>query len=180
MAKKKQKKNNKKDNKKTNKNDGKISLKFVLWLLVGLCVAIFFFSTTILLFVGMLPTLIAYMVDKLPGKSKTFTIGVMNFSGCFFFLLEAWKHPGDVDFALQLLSNPVTIIVMYGVASIGYFIDYVVTAGVSAVLIQKSKIRVVKIEEEKKVIETRWGAEVTGKLKLDAEGFAFKKNSSGE
>ena len=165
MAKK--KKSKKKDKKK-------IGFKrlFLITALLGASIA--FFSTTVVLLIGMVPTMVVYLVDTLPGKNKTFTIGVMNFSGCFPFLLQVWQHAGDVDFALRTLLDPVTIVIIYGAAGIGYIIDSVITIAVASILVQKSKVRLGKIEEEKTALETRWGAEVTGKFQLDESGFAVE------
>lgn len=161
-------KNNKKKQ-KSKKN--KIGLKVWFYILLMAALSVMFLSMAVLLFVGMLPTLVAFVVDRVPGKSKTVTIGSMNFAGCFPYLLLMVVRPDNLDIAFQYLSDPMTIIVIYGAAAIGYIIHWSVTLGVSEALMQKSKRRIEKIEEQKKKLEERWGKKVNGQYTLDPYGF---------
>lgn len=166
MAKKKNKKSN-----KVKKKSNNLSLKNLLFTLVGAAIVIVFLPTSALLAVGMLPTLVAYIVDRQPGKNKTFTIGVMNFSGCFPYVLQIWLNSNSLDLSFSFLMQPKTYVVMYGAAAIGYIIDWSVTHIVSAILIQRSEKRLSKIQKEKEALEIRWGTEVNGSQKLDEKGF---------
>ena len=155
MTKKKKRKNiKKKQNQKT------LSLK--QWMVVlGLVVAlIIFLPTTVVLTVGMIPTLVAAITDRYPGRNKTFTVGAMNFAGCFPYLLEVWIHTNSMNVALNLIAQPKTIIVMYGAAAFGYAINAFITFLVSAILVQKSEVRIKKIHKEKKALIDRWGSGV--------------------
>tara|TARA_B100000508_G_C11415810_1_gene255677 strand:+ start:417 stop:962 length:546 start_codon:yes stop_codon:yes gene_type:complete len=155
MAKKKKRKNIKK-----NKGKNKLSLK--QWAIVlGIVVAlIIFLPTTVVLAVGMLPTLVAAITDRYPGRNKTFTVGAMNFAGCFPYLLDVWIHTNSMNLALYLISQPKTIMIMYGAAALGYSVNAFVTFLVSAILVQKSEVRIKKIHKEKKALEERWGRSV--------------------
>ena len=59
---------------------------------------------------------------------------------------------------------------------VGYLIDWIVTAGVATVLVEKSRTRLKKIDQEKQKLVESWGDEVTGKIKLDEFGFAVEKS----
>ena len=150
MAKKKKKKVTKASHKK---------LSFKQWLIVlGVVAAlIVFFPTTVILAVGMLPTMVAALVDRYPCKNKTFTIGAMNFAGCFPYLLEVWLQTNSMNVALNAISQPKAIIVMYAAAGFGYLINAFVTFLVSVVLVQKSELRLKKITQEKQSLIDRWG-----------------------
>lgn len=162
MAKKKKKKANKKSN---------FSLKGFFIVVFAIIVALIFTPTSAILFVGMLPTVVAFIVDRSFQKNKTFTIGAMNFAGCFPFLLMLWMTENTLQVSLKLLSDPVTIIVIYSVAGFGYVINWGVTQAVIAILVEKSHHRIKKIQQEKKVLVERWGEKVTGKYDLDQTGF---------
>ena len=163
MAKK--KKTKKKNNKK------KISFKFLVFSVLFIALLILFLPTAFLLAVGLLPTFVAAVVDHEPGKNKTFTIGAMNFAGCFPYLLQVWMTSDSMEKALILLTEPNTIIVMYGAAALGYAINTLVTMGISFLLVQRSQLRLQKIETEKKALEERWGVKVNGDYDLDEHGF---------
>jgi len=154
------------------KTQKKLSLKHLLFFIIGIAVLIVFIPTTALLFVGMIPTMVAVVVDRQPGRNKTFTIGVMNFTGCFPYVLDVWLHANSMDYSLSLLAQPKTIIVMYSAAAVGYIIDWGVTLIVSAILVQRSEMRLKRIEKEKKALIDRWGKEVDGLQTLDEKGFA--------
>ena len=61
----------------------------------------------------------------------------MNFSGCFFYLMNVWNTSHPMDVAMSYLSDPMTIVVIYSAAGLGYIINYVTTVVVSSVLRQK-------------------------------------------
>jgi len=153
MAKKKTKKVNKRKTKK-------LSLKHWFWALGILCLLIIFLPTTVILAVGMVPTFVAFLVDRHPGKNKTFTIGVMNFAGCFPYLLDVWLHTNSMNVALDNIMSPYSYVIMYGGAAAGYIINMVVSFLVSAMLVQKSDMRLKKIYVEKTALEERWGSGV--------------------
>lgn len=142
------------------------------------CMASFilFLPTAVLLIVGMLPTLVSAFVDREPGKNKTFTIGAMNFAGCFPYLLALWVEFNNIETTLLLLAEPKTIIVMFGAAGLGYLINDLITLGVSNILVQRSKQRIKKIELEKEALEERWGVAVNGNFVLDEYGFPIEED----
>lgn len=154
MAKKKKKQNKKK------KNQKKLSFKQWMMVLGSVAALIVFLSTTVIAAIGMLPTAVAALVDRHPGKNKTFTVGAMNFAGCFPYFLDVWIHGRSMHVALEIISDPKAIIVMYAAAAFGYAISAVVTFMVSVVLIQKSEIRLKKITQEKEALIERWGKDV--------------------
>lgn len=128
--------------------------------------------TTLLLFLGMLPTLIVLLFDQTVNKSRVVTVGAMNAAGCMPFVLELWSRGHTVNIALEYAINPRTIIVMYMAAGIGYMIEWVMTGLVAGIMVQKAKTRISEIEKRQNDLETRWGPEVTGEYQLDEEGFA--------
>lgn len=170
------KKKNKKIKNKKNKGK-KFSFKQSFLFVCAAVLAVMFVPTSVILLAGMLPTMVAFVVDRHPSKNKTFTIGAMNFSGCFPYLLDVWFHANSMEVALRLLSEPKTIIVMYAAAASGYGVNMVVTYIVSATLLQRAEIRVKRIDKEKKDLEERWGSAVNSdpyaeNKKLDEEEVA--------
>lgn len=170
MAAKKRKTNLKKKKKNLKKKKG-LTLGTVILIFGFLICMLLFLPVTFLLAAGMLPTLVAAAVDNEPGKNKTFTIGALNFAGCFPYLLGLLKYPNAMDAAVDYLLDPKTIIVMYSAAAIGYLLNWGATALVSSILVQRSKTRLKRIQEEKQLLKDRWGEKVNGKYELDEHGF---------
>ena len=173
MAQKKKEKKKKKKNLKKNK----MSFKALFYLLLSIVALVMFLPTTFLLAVGMLPTFVVAVVDNIPGKNRTFTVGAMNFAGCFPYLLGIWTGANSMESAVTYLSDPTTIIVIYGAAAVGYAINWVVTRCVDSLLIQASKNRLKKIDHEKSDLKKRWGSIVDGKTPLDEYGYPIENIS---
>jgi hypothetical protein len=132
-----------------------------------------FLPTTVFLAFGMMPTMAAFLTDRSVGRNKTVCVGLMNFAGCFPFLLKFWTDFGQqtVPNAFRLASDLETIIVVYLLAAGGYAIDIAVTGITSNIVIKRSQKRLKKARIEQEKLVKRWGQKVTGKYALDDYGF---------
>lgn len=149
----------------------KVGYKGQIVIVVCVLVSILFSALSIILAIGMIPTLVAAIVDKSEGKMRALTIGVLNFAGCTPFMIEVFKAGNNIETAINYIVKPETIIVMYFAAGMGYVIDWAMTGIVSSLTIQKTKKRLKEIEKIKKELIERWGLEVTGTIPLDEYGF---------
>ena len=147
-------------------------------LAIGLLIVIglIFLPTTIFLAFGMMPTIVAYALDKTVGKNKTICVGAMNFAGCFPFLLQFWTEFGQqtVENAFRLAADVQTIIGIYLLAAGGYAIDAAVTGITASIIKQRSELRLKKIKKDQDALIKRWGEKVTGRYQLDDYGFPVK------
>ena len=165
MAKKKKKKKGAKGKK------GSVNWHLRLVLAMLLITGIVFLPTTVVLLVGMLPTPMALLVDRTRKKVKIISVGCMNFAACTPFIIELWSLDHSFDAALSIISNPTSIIIMYGGAVIGYLIDWSMTGVVSVFLVERGKARMRAIQKEQEELVARWGVEVRADKPLDKEGF---------
>lgn len=143
-----------------------------LILLILLCVL--FSSVAVLMIVGMIPTVVALIVDRTEGRMRAVTVGAINFAGCAPFMIEVFKRGNNLELAINYIVQPRTIVVMYFAAAIGYVLDWALTGIVSSIMVQKQKRRLTAINEEKQQLIERWGDEVTGTIPLDEYGFPKK------
>jgi len=151
-------------------------MKVKIALLFFCVIAYIFLPTTIILAFGMMPTIAAYSMDRSVGKNKTICVGLMNFAGCFPFLLEFWTEFGQqtVSNAFSLIADVQTVLVVYMLAAGGYAIDIAVSGIMSSFILQRSKKKLEKMQKEQKKLIDRWGEKVTGKYKLDDFGFPIR------
>jgi hypothetical protein len=141
-------------------------------LLIGAMItSVLFSAVSIILIIGMVPTIVCGIVDRTKGKIKTLTIGALNFAGCVPFVMEVFLRGNNIETAINYIIQPRTIVVMYFAAGIGYLIDWSMTGIVSKIMVQKHKKRLIKIEEDQKKLSGRWGLEVSGTIPLDEQGF---------
>lgn len=145
-----------------------------IFLIFSILLGVVFLPTTVILLIGMLPTLAAFFVDRTRGKTRTLTVGAMNLAGCVPFILEIWINGHTMDNAMTYISQPRTIVVIYFAAAIGYMIDWAMTGIVIGVMSEKGRARLKQIEKTKNELIDRWGEEVTNTLPLDPDGFPLE------
>lgn len=154
--------------KRKSKRAYKASLLILGMLLCGMV----FSSLALVLIIGMLPTVVAALVDQTKGRMKTITIGLMNFAGCSPFLVEIWQRGSGFDVAFDIMTQPQAIVVMFFSAAMGYLIDWAMTGIVSSIMVQRGRARLKDIDMHQNTLKERWGAEVSGTVPLDEYGFA--------
>jgi len=171
MASKKVKKS-KKDNlaKRRKKNTSGIRILTIFTLLM----AIVFLSSTVLLFFGMIPTIVLALFGLKSGQTKTLTVGALNLAGCSPFLFKLWSESHTLDAAIVMASDPKSITVMWGGALLGYLIDWALSGLVATIMVSRSEARIKDIAKRKKLLVERWGREVTGDVPLDKWGYPLE------
>lgn len=157
-----------------NKRSKRAAWLFQIVIVLGVLTAILFSAEAIILAVGMIPTLVAVIVDRSEHKVRSLTIGMLNFAGCMPFMIEVFAKGNDIQAALSYVTQPRTIVVIYFAAGMGYMINWMMAGLMSSILIQKTKRRVKEIEGLKAELVDRWGQEVTGSIPLDSYGFPIQ------
>ncbi|MCB9964278.1 MAG: hypothetical protein H6855_00270 [Rhodospirillales bacterium] len=142
---------------------------------LAICGVLFTPTTTILL-AGMLPTLVAAYADRTRERMRGITVGAMNMAGCTPFIMDLWLSDHTIENALNILSSPTTWIIMYAAAGVGYCLEWVVVGTVSIFASERAQMRINQIEAGQEQLVERWGAEVTGKIPLDEDGFPVRQN----
>lgn len=153
------------------KRKGRLSVSGLMFLFCLLVISSIFLPTTILLFIGMLPTIVAGYIDRTRRKAKTITVGAMNFAGCSPFLFQLWQQGHTYQNSLDIILDPITITIMYIAAAAGYFLDWGMSGVVASFLQQKGIVEQKIIKEKQQELVERWGREVTGDFALDENGF---------
>lgn len=136
--------------------------------------------TTVLLCLGMLPTLVAWFIDRTKERTRALTVGAMNAAGCTPFILQLWTTSNNLESSLMIISDPRTIIVMYCAAGVGYLIDWAISGLVGSVMVQRATGRRDQIAKRKAALVERWGREVTGEVPLDQYGFPVEEGALNE
>ena len=161
----------KKQKKKKIKKENSLDFQFWLFIFAALLMSVVFLASTLLLLVGMLPTLIAAIIVQKKYKNKVLTIGAMNFAGCFPYLMHIWNSNDRMTSMLESLSDPLTVVVMYTAAAVGYILNHAVTRLVRVFMLHNADKKLANIEKEKSKLEERWGRKVRGDQVLDIHGF---------
>lgn len=153
-------------------------LKKQLLIIALLIAAVVFLPSTILLLLGMLPTIVAGLSDRSASKSKAVTVGCLNFAACFPFWMDMVMAGHTTEQAMHMISQPATIIVMYMGAGAGYGLDLFLTQMIARFSVQQGHARLRKIKERQQKLTERWGPEVAGDKPLDSYGFPVSRDKT--
>ncbi|CAO3357517.1 hypothetical protein ABNQ39_21370 [Azospirillum sp. A26] len=124
--------------------------------------ALIVLPTTILFGIGMIPTIVAYVVDRDPDKSAPITVGGLNFCGCMPFAIDLWKHQHTIGAAAKIFADPLAWMVMYSAAAVGWGIYYGIPPLVAGMEVSRAEKRVEVLKQKKVALVQEWGPDVAG------------------
>lgn len=124
--------------------------------------ALIVLPTTILFGIGMIPTIVAYVVDRDPDKSAPITVGGLNFCGCMPFAIDLWKHQHTIGAAAKIFADPLAWLVMYSAAAVGWGIYYGIPPLVAGMEVSRAEKRVEVLKQKKVALVQEWGPDVAG------------------
>ena len=143
------------------KTTGKTASYAPVWIALTLVgVLIISLPSVILLFFGMLPTVVALIVDRTRQKYAVFCVGGMNFSGIFPYLLDLWAGEHTAGSAMEILTDVFSLLLMYGAAGFGWMIFIAVPPVVGAFLTVMAQRRVSQLRRDQKELIEEWGEDV--------------------
>ena len=134
----------------------------VTMLLILMPIGLIFLPTTVLIAVGMIPTVVAYVVDRDPDKTAPITVGGLNFAGVFAFTISLWQAGHSMTALTRILADPFAWLVMYGAAGLGWTLYYGIPPAVAGWIILRAEARIAKRIEEQGELIALWGTEVNG------------------
>ncbi|MBI1778812.1 MAG: hypothetical protein HYR63_26020 [Proteobacteria bacterium] len=118
---------------------------------------VFVLPTMVVLAVGMMPTMAAYVTDRRREKYAAFCVGAANLCGVLPFALALWTVDHSFDHALKQIGDPLSWFVMYGAAAFGWAIYYV-TPGIIALFLQvQIQSRIDKLKQYQADLIEEWG-----------------------
>jgi hypothetical protein len=134
-------------------------LSIALYLMIPL-VLVFALPTVILVTLGVLPTIVAAIVDRREEKYAAWCVGGFNVSGVVPYLIQLWAH-GDSRMALAgIAGNAYTWLVIYGAAALGWLANYWAPQITMRIRRMRDRNEVVRLRRRQEQILEEWGPEV--------------------
>ena len=128
----------------------------------------FSLPTMLLLFAGMLPTLVAALTDRSTSRYAWICVGGLNFAGLAPAVLNLWFGHHEITYALRQVTNMPVMLMAYLSAAAGWALYYIAPPIVLMVMVATSRRRATVLTAELKEIEEHWGKEVQSKVAMSA------------
>lgn len=137
-----------------------------------------FLPSAVVVGVGMIPTLVARVVDTSPGKRLSITVGGFNLIGCLYFLHRIWAAGQGMEDIQPTLGDSVGWLCALVGAGIGWLVFGGMSAIVGKIAQAQTALRLRNITKEQERLVEEWGETVRGtyavhevaKTADDAEG----------
>ena len=129
----------------------KITWSHILVLMLLAMVMLISLPSVILIAFGLLPTGVAFLIDRSYQHSATFSVGSLNAAGLFPYLLELWTDYNSMDYVLAKMADVFAIAIMYGGAAFGWmlFSSLPPIVGSFYAVVNKQQIASLKSEQKK-------------------------------
>jgi hypothetical protein len=149
---------------------GGSSLQPLLWVMFLSIVMFAFPESIILLFIGLLPTLVAFIIDKSARKYSTFCVGAMNITGVFPSMLELWGGQNNIAHAIQIVTNIFDLAIMYAASSFGWLLYIAIPPVVNALLAVVAQHRITLLRTRQRELIGEWGQDITSRPRNTVTG----------
>lgn len=118
--------------------------------------------TVIVMCVGMIPTLVAYIVDMTPGRYTTRCVAGLNIAGVVPFLDHLWMSSNDLYAAMGIVTDVFAWLAFYVAAGVGWVLFLSLPSVVASIKTYNAKRKANRLRERLEELKREWGAEVTG------------------
>jgi hypothetical protein len=125
-------------------------------------IGLFTLPTILVLGIGMLPTLGALITDRRKETYATLCVGAMNFTGVLPFMIQLWTEDHSYEHAFRVIAQPVTWLVMYGAAALGWAIYFVAPGIVGMFIGMRTEQRIQRLRRRQRDLVEEWGPGVAG------------------
>ncbi len=137
---------------------GKLST--VITLFISLIMILLFKHSFIFFLAGMLPSIVARLVDKTRDRLYFTIVSGFNFAGVAPFMIDLWNQGNTAAAVQQTANNAYAWLVMYGTASLGWLLIIFTPSVIHSILAAISNSKVVNLEKEQRELIEEWGPEV--------------------
>jgi len=144
------------------KKGGMATWKKALALIILFPFAAVLLPTTLLFFVMMAPTWVAFITDRSRDKNLAVTVGMLNFAGTLPAIIELWTRGQNHQMAMFLISDVYVWAVAYGAAAAGWIIFAFMPTVVGSYYRMTTDNRIKGLVKQQKALIAEWGHEVAG------------------
>lgn len=138
-----------------------MNMRVIVWtLLIFALLLIVALPTVMLIAFGLLPAMVAMIIDRTEERSATFCVGGLNFCGVFPYLMDLWFEDHDLGQAIHILTDVFALAVMYGGACMGWMLYLSLPPVIASFIQVMSERRLEQLRATQRKILDEWGDEV--------------------
>ena len=131
--------------------------------------AAFSLPSLIVFTVGLLPTGVAFIIDRSDQKTGTFCVGGMNLCGVFPYVMKLWTENHTPSAAMEIISDVLSLLIMYAAAGFGWMIFLAIPPVTTTILSIIAQTRVNALREKQREIVEEWGPEAASTDDISAD-----------
>ena len=139
---------------------GKRRVPYVFQIGISIAVVaalVFSLPTVVLLFLGLLPAMVAFIVDDDPRKYAAKCVFATNLAGAWFFLLKLWTGDHSLAEAMAILTDVYSWLLMYSAAALGW-LCYLWFPSIAALFMEMTaERRIARLKLQQKKLIDEWG-----------------------
>lgn len=133
---------------------------FFLYAVIAIPIALMIIPTMIVLSVALVPTLVAFLLERRKGFYGGLTVGAMNLAGAAPFLADLWFGGHTFQIAVGIITNVFAWMSFYGAALFGWAIYSTTPSVISAFMAMTADRRIASLREQQKDLVQKWGPDV--------------------
>jgi hypothetical protein len=116
--------------------------------------------SVIVIAVGLVPSVVAYIVDQTPGRYASRCVGALNLAGLAPVLNRLWTGQNDINAALAIITDVYSWLAIYGASAIGWLLFLGLPNIVSTVLSMNANRRINALRDRQKDLVREWGKSI--------------------
>ena len=133
---------------------------FFLYSMLAIPLGVLMVPTVIVLAVAMVPTGVAFIMERGKGYYGGLTVGLLNFAGAAPYLADLWAGGHTVSAAIGIITNVFAWLIFYGAALCGWAIYTTTPAIISSVISMTAGNRITAMREQQRELVQKWGPDV--------------------
>ena len=134
--------------------------RIFLYLIIAIPIGLLMIPTVIVLAVALVPTLVAFIVERGKGYYGGMTVGALNISGTAPYLADLWFKGHTVPAAVGIITNVFAWMMFYGAALFGWAIYSTTPSLVSTFMTMTAGRRITGLRETQRELVQKWGPDV--------------------
>jgi hypothetical protein len=132
----------------------------LLYTLLAIPIAAMIIPTMVVLSVAMVPTVVAFIMERRKGIYGGLTVGAMNLAGTAPYLVDLWFTGHTVEAAVGIITSVLAWASFYGSAAVGWAIYAVTPNIVSSFIAMTAGRQITALRAKQRELVQTWGPDV--------------------